>query len=167
VVASGYCIAAASDHGRIATTSVLLAKRAVTMRALLAIPFMVVPLAGCAGGANLLTGGASFGTEVIARGIVGKIYNDGGLFGQDTSTINYTPQQNAQRAANNAAVPPRSDKGTTIIQQGGGYGGVTAPGYGGGYASAGYYPQPYGGGGYGYGPPPPPPYYGGGYGRRW
>jgi hypothetical protein len=136
------------------------------MRAYLAMGLML-PLAGCAGGANLLAGGASFGTEVIARGIVGKIDNDGGLFGQDTSTINYTPQQNAQRAANNAAVPPRNDKSTTIIQQGGGgYGGVTAPGYGGGYANAGY-PQAYGGGGYGYGPPPPPPRYGGGYGRRW
>lgn len=141
------------------------------MRALLALP-LLVPLAGCAGGANILAGGASFGTEVIARGIVGKIDNDGGLFGADTSTINYTPEQNAQRAANNAAVPPRSDKGTTIIQQGGGYGGG---GYGGGVAAAGYggyggggygYQQPYyGGGGYGYGPPPPPPYYGGGYGR--
>lgn len=138
------------------------------MRAFIAL-LLLVPLSGCAAGANLLAGGASFGTEVIARGIVGKIDNDGGLFGQDTSTINYTPQQNAQRAANNAAVPPRSDKGTTIIQQGGAVGGavpgVAAAGYGGGYGGGGY-PQPYyGGGGYGYGPPPPQPYYGGGYGR--
>jgi hypothetical protein len=108
-----------------------------------------LPLAGCGGG---LAGVASFGTEVVARGITGKIDNDGGLFGQDTSTINYTPAQNAQRAANNAAVPPRNNQGTTIIQQGGGVtpgGGYNAPGYGGGY-----------GGGYG---PSYPPYYGRGW----
>lgn len=140
---------------------------------LAALVLFMIPLAGCAG-SNPLAGGASFGTEVIARGIIGKIDNDGGLFGQDTSTINYTPQQNAQRAANNAAVPPRNDKGTTIIQQGGSVGGalpagVSAPGYtGGGYAAPGYgggygYPAAaYGGGGYGYGPPPPM-YFGGGY----
>jgi hypothetical protein len=114
------------------------------MRAYLAMGLML-PLAGCAGGANLLAGGASFGTEVIARGIVGKIDNDGGLFGQDTSTINYTPAQNAQRAANNAAVPPRSDKNTTIVYQGGGVtpgGGYQQPGYGGGYGPS--YPPYYG-----------------------
>jgi hypothetical protein len=77
------------------------------------IPFWLAVIAtlalgGCGGG---LAGVASFGTEVVARGITGKIDNDGGLFGQDTSTINYTPAQNAQRAANNAAVPPRNDKG--------------------------------------------------------
>src|SRR3954466_1153141 len=100
------------------------------------IPFWLAVIAtlalgGCGGG---LSGVASFGTEVVARGITGKIDNDGGLFGQDTSTINYTPAQNAQRAANNAAVPPRNDKGVTIIQQGGGVtpgGGYQQPGYGG------------------------------------
>jgi hypothetical protein len=110
-------------------------------------------LGGCGGG---LAGVASFGTEVVARGITGKIDNDGGLFGQDTSTINYTPAQNAQRAANNAAVPPRSDKNTTIVYQGGGVtpgGGYQQPGYGGGYP-VGY------GGGYG---PSYPPYYGRGW----
>jgi hypothetical protein len=124
------------------------------------IPFWLAVIAtlalgGCGGG---LAGVASFGTEVVARGITGKIDNDGGLFGQDTSTINYTPAQNAQRAANNAAVPPRNDKGVTIIQQGGGYGGsggYNTPGYGGGYAIGGP-------GGYGYGPSYPPYY-----GRGW
>jgi hypothetical protein len=114
---------------------------------------LALPLAGCGGG---LAGVASFGT----RGITGKIENDGGLFGQDTSTINYTPEQNAQRAANNAAVPPRNNQGTTIIQQGGGgYGGMTPGGYNTGITGIGY---PQGGGPYG--PSLPPPYYGGGYG---
>jgi hypothetical protein len=138
------------------------------MRAYLAIPLMV-PLAGCAGGANLLAGGASFGTEVIARGIVGKIDNDGGLFGQDTSSINYseqTLQQQARQRQLNPGGTGKGDKGTTIIYQGGATpGGATAAGYGGGYGAGGY-PGPYSGGGYGYGPPPPP-YFGGGYGRRW
>jgi hypothetical protein len=123
------------------------------------IPFWLAVIAtlalgGCGGG---LAGVASFGTEVVARGITGKIDNDGGLFGQDTSTINYTPAQNAQRAANNAAVPPRSDKNTTIVYQGGGVtpGGYQQPGYGGGYG----YP-PVGGQYYG---PSYPPYYGRGW----
>jgi hypothetical protein len=121
------------------------------MRVLLVLG-LAFPLAGCGGG---LAGVASFGTEVVARGITGKIDNDGGLFGQDTSTINYTPAQNAQRAANNAAVPPRSDKNTTIVYQGGGVtpGGYQQLGLGGGYP-VGY------GGGYG---PSYPPYYGRGW----
>jgi hypothetical protein len=117
----------------------------------LALP-LAVSVSGCGGG---LAGVASFGTEVVARGITGKIDNDGGLFGQDTSTINYTPAQNAQRAANNMAVPPRSDKNTTIVYQGGGAtpgGGYQQPGYG--------YQQPGYGGGYG---PSYPPYYGRGW----
>jgi hypothetical protein len=129
----------------------------ISMKLLLALG-LALPLAGCGGG---LAGVASFGTEVVARGITGKIDNDGGLFGQDTSTINYTPAQNAQRAANNAAVPPRSDKGTTIIQQGGGY---PQAGYGGGnpaYINDGpAYDRSYYGGGYG---PSYPPYYGRGW----
>jgi hypothetical protein len=142
------------------------------MRAYLAM-LLALPLPGCAGGANLLAGGASFGTEVVARGIIGKIDNDGGLFGQNTSTVINSPEQQAQKERD-AALKQRyplsagGDKGTIVVNQGqggtpGGYGGAV-PGYGGGYATAGY-PQPYGGGGYGYGPPPPPPYYGGGYGR--
>jgi hypothetical protein len=138
------------------------------MRAYLAM-LLALPLPGCAGGANLLASGASFGTEVVARGIIGKIDNDGGLFGQNTSTVINSPEQQAQKERD-AALKQRyplssgGDKGTIIVNQGqggapSGYGGAT-PGYGGGYATAGY-PQPYGGG-YGYGPPPPY-----GYERRW
>src|SRR3954447_11238133 len=119
------------------------------------IPFWLAVIAtlalgGCGAG---LAGAASLWAEVVAPGVTGKIDNDGGLFGQDTSTINYTPAQNAQRAANNAAVPPRNDKGVTIIQQGGGGYGNT------GITGIGYPPQGYGGG---YGPSYPPYY-----GRGW
>lgn len=117
----------------------------------------VLCLGGCAGG---LAGVASFGTEVVARGITGKIDNDGGLFGQNTSTIINSPEQQAQQERN-AALKQQyplgaggGDKGTIVINQGqggqGGYGGAT-PGYGGGYGSGSF-------DGYG---PSYPPYYGG------
>lgn len=153
--------------------------RRVPMRAYLAM-VLTLPLAGCAGGANLLAGGASFGTEVVARGIIGKIDNDGGLFGQNTSTVINSPEQQAQKEQD-AALKQRyplaagGDKGTTIIQQGGG----VTPGYGGGYANVGYPQQGYGGGNPAYindGPAFDRSYYGGGgygpsyppyYGRGW
>lgn len=138
------------------------------MKALMAI-VLTLPLAGCAGG---LAGAASFGTEILARGITGKIENDGGIFGQNTSTIINSPEQQAQKERD-AALKQRyplgaggGDKGTIIVNQGqggqGSYGGAT-PGYGGGgygYQGAGY------GGGYGSGPiggygPSYPPYNGG------
>src|SRR3954467_12935422 len=98
------------------------------------IPFWLaiiatLALGGCGGG---LAGIAAGSAEIVARGVTSTIDNNGGLAGVPLGVINYTPEQNAQRAANNAAVPPRNDKGVTIIQQGGG---VTP---GGGYQQSGY-----------------------------
>jgi hypothetical protein len=121
------------------------------------IPFWLAVIAtltlgGCGGG---LAGIAAGGAEIIARGVTSTIDTNGGIAGVPLGVINYTPEQNAQRAANNAAVPPRSDKNTTTVYQGGGVtpGGYPQPSYGGGYP-VGY------GGGYG---PSYPPYYGRGW----
>ena len=110
---------------------------------------LALPLASCAGGVTG-AGVASFGVETLARGIIGKIDNDGGLFGQDTSTVLRTPEQQAQRNADayTKSLNPYggNDKGTVIVQ------GQQGQGYRGGMQSAGY--------GYGQQPyyPPPPPY---------
>lgn len=119
------------------------------MKAVIAVCIVVIPLAGCASA-------ASFGTEVLARGVIGKIDNDGGLFGQNTSTIINSPEQQAQKARD-AALKQQyplgvggGDKGTVIIQgqgqqqQYGGYqGGMQPAGYGGYSYGGGYGPSPY------------------------
>lgn len=116
--------------------------RFITVTALLALS-----LGGCAKV-------ASYATEIAARGVIGKIDNDGGVFGVNTSTIINTPEQQAQKerdAALKQQYPLASggDKGTVVINQG-------AQGGGQQYGGQGGY-----GGGYGYGPPP------WGYDRGW
>jgi hypothetical protein len=124
----------------------------VKVAALAAVLAAFIVLGGCSGASV-----ASFGTEVIARGVVGKIDNDGGLFGQNTSTIINSPEQQAQKERD-AALKQQyplgaggGDKGTINV-----YGSGAAPqagGYQQQYAPPQQYAQPY------YPSPAPAPYY--------